>query len=96
MKKDSRKLQSEFRDVSSGLKSASSEAKQRAQVEEHKLRMDKANDAFGRAEEEKKKRQKEKELAESDEQKKRREKEEKEKKEAERREKEKASKIHKK
>nr|CAD2140536.1 unnamed protein product [Meloidogyne enterolobii] len=52
--KDRRKLQSEYRDVSHGLKSATAEVRQRTKEAEHQFKLDKVSDTFKKAEEEKK------------------------------------------
>ncbi|KAL3122097.1 hypothetical protein niasHT_009390 [Heterodera trifolii] len=88
MRQGSRKLQSEFRDVSQGLKSASDEAKLKTKEERHRTVMDKASSAFGKAEQE---RRRQREQQESEAERAKREKEERESKEREKREKEKKS-----
>ncbi|KAI3412017.1 hypothetical protein GPALN_002069 [Globodera pallida] len=88
MRQGSRKLQSEFRDVSQGLKSASDDAKLKTKEVQHRSVMDKASSAFGKAEQEKRRLR---EIQESEAERAKREKGEKERKEHENREKEKAA-----
>uniref|UniRef100_A0A183CRE5 INCENP_ARK-bind domain-containing protein n=1 Tax=Globodera pallida TaxID=36090 RepID=A0A183CRE5_GLOPA len=88
MRQGSRKLQSEFRDVSQGLKSASDDAKLKTKEVQHRSVMDKASSAFGKAEQEKRRLR---EIQESEAERAKREKGEKERREHENREKEKAA-----